>query len=395
MDILQKDFVPDALPEREDELNDLHSALIPAARGSTPLNTFLYGKSGQGKTATARLKTKQLKEQTESRDDVDITIVTVQCNSLNKSYHVIGNLVKQLRGPGAQKPRGYPQQDLFEMAFEEMNKIGGTIIVVLDEVDSIGNDDDVLYELPRASHNGYIDDDVKISVIGISNDFQFRDNLRPKVKDTLCDEEIEFKPYNAKQLQAILRRRADKALKDDVLEEGVIELCSAYAAQDKASARQALRYLFKAARLTDERGEKDITLEHVEEAKEEIDRELIYSGIENLTTHDHLALAAVTFLEIQNELPARSKRIYQTYRKLADVNDTDPSVLRRFRDRLRDLELYNVLNFEENAGYQEGTYYEYKLAVSLDMLLDVFPAVSDSDDIPALLKEEARKHNRI
>jgi len=36
-------YQPDSLPEREEELNQLHSTLKPAAMGSTPLNAFVFG----------------------------------------------------------------------------------------------------------------------------------------------------------------------------------------------------------------------------------------------------------------------------------------------------------------------------------------------------------------
>ncbi|RBI59391.1 hypothetical protein DMJ13_22460 [halophilic archaeon] len=70
-------------------------------------------------------------------------------------------------------------------------------------------------------------------------------------------------------------------------------------------------------------------------------------------------------------------------------------MLRRFRDRLRDLELSNVLDFEQHAGYREGTYYEYELAVPLGMLLEVFPSILHREEISDLLYEEARQKNRI
>ena len=44
-----------------------------------------------------------------------------------------------------------------------------------------------------------------ISIIGISNDLSFTNNLDPRVKSSLSEEEIVFPPYNAIQLQHILR----------------------------------------------------------------------------------------------------------------------------------------------------------------------------------------------
>jgi len=43
-------YQPKSLPEREAELDQLHSALRTATMGSTPLNAFVFGPTGQGKT---------------------------------------------------------------------------------------------------------------------------------------------------------------------------------------------------------------------------------------------------------------------------------------------------------------------------------------------------------
>lgn len=392
VDVLQKDWTPSDLPEREEELKQIHRGLIHGARGSTPLNMFIYGKSGAGKTVAAEIKTDQLEEYASEKDDLSITTVRVSCNSLNRSYHVVAQLVKELRGPGAERPRGYSQQDLFEMAFEELNRVGGTIIIVLDEIDAIGTDDDILYEIPRAKSNGYIDDDVKLSLIGISNDLQFRENLSPKVKDTLSEQEIEFAPYEAQQLEAILKRRAELALRDDVCTNDVIPLCAAFAAQDKGSARQAIDYLFRACRVADDQGEDIVTEEHVRLAEEEKEREFVEKGLKNLTPQDHVALAAVTELSIRGETPVRTRDAYPVYRTLAESEDLDPLVLRSFRGHLRDLELYNVLDYKErNDGHNKGSYYEYELSVPLSMILELFPKLTRFEQLPDRLTELATR----
>ena len=46
---LRNDWVPDELPEREDEIDKLKFAFRPATNGTTPHNFFLYGKSEIGR----------------------------------------------------------------------------------------------------------------------------------------------------------------------------------------------------------------------------------------------------------------------------------------------------------------------------------------------------------
>lgn len=164
MDILNPNedaYLPMELPEREKELDEIHSALRPVTMGATPINVLIYGETGQGKTVAVDVKTKQLDNWAQDQG-IDLTVVNIQCKGFEKSYHVMTHLVKALReerlGQGEEAPSGYQKKKLLNMILEELKKIGGTVIIVLDEIDSIGEDDYILYELPRADLK-----DVKLS----------------------------------------------------------------------------------------------------------------------------------------------------------------------------------------------------------------------------------------
>jgi len=58
--VLREDQYPNDLPERKSELNELEMSLQPATRGVGVNNVFLQGKSGQGKTATAKEKLSEI-----------------------------------------------------------------------------------------------------------------------------------------------------------------------------------------------------------------------------------------------------------------------------------------------------------------------------------------------
>jgi cell division control protein 6 len=82
----------------------------------------------------------------------------------------------------------------------------------------------------------------QLSVVGISNDLTFFDEIDPRVRSSLSEEEIVFPPYNAIQLQKILKERSSNCFKDGVLDSGVIEKCSAYAAREHGDARRAFDF---------------------------------------------------------------------------------------------------------------------------------------------------------
>ena len=61
-EVLRPSYVPEILPHRERQITELASILVPALKGETPSNVFIYGKTGTGKTAVAKFIGNQLVE---------------------------------------------------------------------------------------------------------------------------------------------------------------------------------------------------------------------------------------------------------------------------------------------------------------------------------------------
>ena len=81
--------------------------------------------------------------------------------------------------------------------------------------------------------------------------FKFTEFLDPRVKSSLGEENMIFPPYNAGELQDILNQRVGIALKTDTIDEDVVPLCSALAAQEHGDARRALDLLRMSAELAE------------------------------------------------------------------------------------------------------------------------------------------------
>jgi len=192
-----------------------------------------------GKTAATTHLLFHLEEDAKRYDDLDLEIAFLNCDGLNTSYQVAVHLINELRDePNQISTTGYPQGTVYEILWSELERTGGTTLLILDEIDNV-EDDSILYQLPRARANNNLSQG-KVGVIGISNDFSFRDNLSPKVKSSLCETELHFPAYDAKQLQAILRQREERAFRDAVIEPDVIPYCAADDAEAAADARQVI-----------------------------------------------------------------------------------------------------------------------------------------------------------
>jgi len=368
-DALREDYQPDELVGRDEELDRYKTALQPVINGEQPNNIFLYGKTGVGKTAGTRFLLDHLIEDAARYDDIQLTVKMLNCDGLSSSYQIAARLVNKFRGEANQiSTTGYPRSTVYDMLWEALDECGGTVLIVLDEVDHI-EDDSILYQLPRARANDNLSK-AKIGIIGISNDFSFRDDLSPKVKSSLCEEELQFPAYDARELIQILHQRAEVAFHSDVLEDGVVELCAAYGAKDAGDARQSLDLLMKAGDLARDRDTDTITEDLVRDAREELERGQIREGISGLTQHGHLVLYALVTLERQGEAPVRSRDIRPRYTNFAEQIGVDPLVPRRMRDHLGELSMLGIISaVERNEGRRGGTYREYSVAMDIEMIL--------------------------
>jgi len=368
-DALREDYQPEELVGRDEELDTYQAALQPVINGEQPNNIFLYGKTGVGKTAATKNLLSHLREDAKRYDDIDLTVVFLNCDGLTSSYQIATRLVNRFRSESNQiSTTGYPLGSVYEMLWEELDDCGGSILIVLDEIDHV-DDDSILYQLPRARANGKLDH-AKIGLIGISNDFSFREALSPKVKSSLCEQEIHFPAYNATNLRAILRQRADVAFHDGVLSDEVIPLCAAYGAKDAGDARQSIDLLMKAGDLARDEDTEHVTEDHVKRGRRALERGRIKEGISGLTEHGHLVLYSLLTLEQEGKTPIRSRDVRPRYTRFAELANRDPLVPRRMRDHLSELAMLGIVSVtERNEGRRGGTYREYDLDMDVELIL--------------------------
>lgn len=353
---LLEDWTPDTLVGRDSELQQYHAALQPVIENEPPSNIFLYGKSGVGKTAATRFLLDRLKSSAEGVNGLSLTTVELNCDRLNTSYQAAVALVNALRDSGEQiSNTGYPEASVFEFLYEELDKVGGTILIVLDEVDHLNNDT-LLYQLPRARSNGDITN-ARLGVIGISNDLSYRQELSSKVRSSLCEKEVSFSTYNANELVEVLKQRVSVAFQNDVVDEAVPKLCAAYGAKDSGDARRALDLLLESGDYAREHGDNTVTDSHVEKARERLQTEQVVEGIRNYAYHGKLALWALMVAEKEKGEPVRTTEVYRPYHIVCDKRGDDPVSDRSIREYLSELETLGIISSDEmNQGRDGGSY---------------------------------------
>lgn len=374
-DVLREDYQPEKIVGRDEELQQYISALQPVINGDQPSNIFLYGKAGVGKTACTGHLLSELQADAKQYD-VDITIIRTNCEDLSTSYQVAIQLINELRSPEDHVTTGYSKRQVYEMLWEELDKVGNTIILVLDEVDHI-DDDSILYQIPRARANGNLTE-AKVGIVGISNDFKFREGLSSKVQSSLCEKELQFPAYEAAELRDILRQRANVAFYEGVVPEAVIAKCAAYGAKDAGDARQSLDLLMEAGDIAVENQADQLTEVHVDEARNSLERSRVVEGVAGLTHQGQFVLYALLILNGEGQTPTRARDVQPRYEMVCERAAVDPLVPRRMRDHLGELAMLGIANrTERNKGEAGGRYYEYSLDTSPQLLLEALQETVD------------------
>ena len=229
--VLQTNYTPDTIPHRDKQIEQIASILAPCLKGEKTSNLFVYGLTGTGKTLSIQyVKDELLKRSKNNRSEVFLKIEYLNCKLrkvADTEYRIIAELIKKL---GGEVPAtGLPTDQVYNKFIDLIEKEKQLLILVLDEVDQAVKkmSDNFLYNLTRLNSEL---SKTQICLVGISNDLRFLDNLDPRVRSSLSEEEIVFPPYNALQLQDILKTRSEKAFIKDSIDIGVIEKCAAFAA---------------------------------------------------------------------------------------------------------------------------------------------------------------------
>ena len=339
---LQSNYIPKTILHREEQTKQIANILAPTLKEEKPSNIFIYGKTGTGKTLTVNYTTQKLFEVAE-KENIPLRILYINCKlkrSTDTEYRLIAQLARELGK--AIPPTGLPTEEVYRAFFKVLNKQKQNYILVLDEIDQLikKTGDNALYNLTRINEST----ESQISIIGISNDIMFVDNLDPRVKSSLSEEEIVFPPYNAFQIQSILKQRAEIVFNKDVLEMGVIEKCAAYAARDHGDARRALELLRVAGEVADRKNFKKIIIEHIDEAEEKIDRDRLIDMVTTQPKQYQLVLYSILTLRPGKNNSIFTGEVYEIYKSLCKKTNTSILTQRRISDIISEFDMLGLLN---------------------------------------------------
>jgi cell division control protein 6 len=368
--VLQTNYTPDSIPHRDKQIEQVASILAPILRGERASNLFVYGKTGTGKTLSIQYVRDELLKRAKEAD-VSVRIEYLNCKLkkvADTEYRILAALIDLLGGKVADT--GLPTGQVYSKFIELIDNKKQTLVIIFDEIDQAIKkiDDNFLYNLTRLNSEL---SQAQISLIGISNDVTFLENIDPRVRSSLGEEEIVFPPYNAVQLKDILNERCSRAFKENSVDEAVISKCSAFAAREHGDARRALDLLRIAGELTEREGKTRITEEYIDQANSKIERDKILDIVETEPTQFQAVLYAIIKLNKQNseETPNFfTGDIFNLYQEICNKMKIEVLTQRRVSDIIGEIDMLGLINAKVISKGRHGRTREVKLSIPSNLL---------------------------
>jgi cell division control protein 6 len=264
---LSEDFMPAYIKEREHQIKWLLSALFPAVRGRRPVNVWIHGRSGMGKTCVSKFVLRKLQERWGN-----VRGVYVNCWRHNTLYAILDHIIEEMRILGGEVTSTSGKLDRFLKYVNDK-----PFIIILDEIDipSPKERNSILYSLSRTGNVG---------TMCIARSEESYHKLDERVRSRMSARVLEFEPYKPEQVYSIVAERAARALKVGSFQSNVLDLVVEHAQGDVRIALEALK---SAAEYAESEGNV-IGLEHVHKGLRNIKQSRAELVLEGLTQHHRI-----------------------------------------------------------------------------------------------------------
>jgi len=372
-DLVEPDTIIDEerIVGRDEQLESVVSFLKPTLQGNRPPNMLLYGPAGTGKSLIIGAVTQQIIELCQSKGE-RFGVIDINCQPINTLdqavYELVQTVAKDVDMEIGVPETGVSTKRKYRRLYELINEHYDSVIFILDEIDLLvgrrANDEPayskLLYQLSRASNTNEIEG--RVSVAALTNDPKFMEDIDGRAESSFNPRDVYFPDYDATQLREILDNRHD-AFRPDALENDVIPLVAAFAAQSHGDARKAIDLFRGAGDLADERGDEEVREDHVRESQEEIDKDRSLKLVEGLTTQKKISLyatAAVACYSNRSTSSVPSPVGFKVYQWVTDKIDADQMTRETYVKYVKELSTYSLISTSRKSrGRGRGMYMEF------------------------------------
>ncbi|MBU0515441.1 MAG: AAA family ATPase [Proteobacteria bacterium] len=222
-EVLSESYMPETIIAKDSQIKELQGCISPTLQGQKPMNVWLHGSPGTGKTTVSCYVLKEISDQ------AGVGGVYVNCWKYNSFYSVLDFMLNQMR-------RGFGDARDTTVKLQQLERVikNRPFLIVLDEVDFV----------PSRERNSMIYNLLSIGKVGLICISESRYPLlalEPRVKSRLSPQVLSFDNYTTGELAEILRQRASIALHPEAWDSSVLKLVSRRALGDARVAIHTLR----------------------------------------------------------------------------------------------------------------------------------------------------------
>jgi len=326
--VFEEDYIPPRLPSRDEQLERIKEAMLPAFKNRWPENLIIYGPPGTGKTCLVKYAMEEF------RRNCGRPIAYINCWEQKSIYNILSCTVVQIGGFPSPRINTKVMIDIIK------RKVGeNSFILILDELDMVDDKSTLLYCFADVGKTG---------IFAISNTDLWISTLDKRVRSRFAFEPLYFPPYKVKDIVEILKPRAEIGLVRGAIE---LELIEKIAELANGDARIAIQMLRKSAENAELHGREKISEEDVEKVWESFRKQRQSYLLSKLNRDQNI------LYEIIRENPGiESSDIYRKYEEIAGKLGTKPIAPRTVRKYLKK---FTELGFVKvKSGKGRGRIYE-------------------------------------
>ncbi|ADV64427.1 ORC1-type DNA replication protein [Desulfurococcus mucosus] len=346
---LAPEYVPDALPYRDEELRSLASYFrhLVTDPGSIAQRVLVTGGLGTGKTTLVRMFATGFTHVARERG-VSLDYIHVNCYRSRTLFSIVHDAASQL---GLTTPsRGFSPREIVDMILSFLEENDRYAIMVLDDfhyfASVVGRES--VYFIARMHEAG--DGSRRLNLVFISANTSTTGFFDPVTESYLDRHVVRLQPYSSSQLLGILRYRARLAFQDDAYDEEALEFIAEYEGVDKngeGNARHALTTLLVAGDIAEREGARRLTVEHVRKAISRLSREIerVSDAIRYSPLHELLLLLSIVrLLRRRNVKGVEMGEVEEEYRLLCNTYGETPRRHTQLYEYVRNLRRLGIVD---------------------------------------------------
>uniref|UniRef100_A0A3Q3KFX2 Origin recognition complex subunit 1 n=1 Tax=Monopterus albus TaxID=43700 RepID=A0A3Q3KFX2_MONAL len=277
--------VPESLPCREQEFQDIYSFVESRIIDGTGGCMYISGVPGTGKTATVHEVMRCLQRAADEDEIPPFHFIEINGMKMTDPHQAYVQVLQKLTG---QKATADHAAALLEKRFDNPAPRKETTVLLVDELDLLWTrKQNVMYNLfdwPTRRH-------ARLVVLTIANTMDLPERIMiNRVASRLGLTRMSFQPYSFKQLQQIIMSRLNKA---KAFEEDALQLVSRKVAALSGDARRCLDICRRATEICEHSATGLVGMSHVMEALNEMFSSSYIMAIKCASVQEQLFLRAV------------------------------------------------------------------------------------------------------